>query len=244
MWAGPLATWLMQGLGARVHKVEPDARPDGTRAITGGGIYPDGRQVRPGEDSAVWHALNHGKLRLALDLTQPPDRSELIERAGCADVVIDSFSPRVLANFGLDPTRMATAWISMPAFPPGPHRAWVAYGTGIHAASGLGDQEDGTFTSPSVAYPDPVAGFTAAWTLLSILSDGGSGHHEVALASALAPLAARAGPVTPGRPPGLRLFEAGLESGEFLRLEVAGRRLDHPVGPFRNQPALAGNRPK
>ena len=68
MWAGPLATWLLARLGAKVYKVEPAVRLDGTRALFGGGIYPGGIQRRPGEDSALYQALNHGKTRVPLDL--------------------------------------------------------------------------------------------------------------------------------------------------------------------------------
>ena len=54
----------------------------------------------------------------------------------------------------------------MPVFPPGPRRHWVAYGTGVHAASGLGDVGGGGFAAPAVSYPDPLGGITAAFAAL------------------------------------------------------------------------------
>ena len=68
MWAGPLCTWLCCTLGASVVKIEPDFRRDGTRATLGGGIYPAGLRVDPGNDSALWNALNRGKQHANLDL--------------------------------------------------------------------------------------------------------------------------------------------------------------------------------
>ena len=58
----------LASLGWSVVKVEPSFRPDGFRALDGGGINPGGRQCDPGRDSAMWNALNHGKEIVDLDL--------------------------------------------------------------------------------------------------------------------------------------------------------------------------------
>ena len=220
MWAGPLATWLLGGLGAKVYKVEPAARLDGTRAIDGRGIYPGGQQRQPGEDSAIFNALNRGKNRVPLDLRDRVQRDQFLELARACDVVVDSFSPRVMPNFGLGPRVLAAApgqptVVSMPAFPPGPRREWVSYGTGVHALHGLGDRDGrpGTvpgqeaeeaeglspslsepFYAPSVTYPDPVSGFTTAFAILAAVvgRDRGRpvGRVEVPLFTAIQPLLA------------------------------------------------------
>jgi crotonobetainyl-CoA:carnitine CoA-transferase CaiB-like acyl-CoA transferase len=236
MWAGPLATWLLQTLGADIYKVEPDSRPDGTRAADGGGIYPGGVQRRPGWDSALWNALNADKQRLPLDLRQARDRDEFLAQARSADVIIDSFSPRVMPNFGLDPPALAPLAVSMPAFPPGPERDWVAYGTGIHARLGLGERSDRSFAAPAVAYPDAIAGFTGALAVMVALAGRWSGRIEVPLLSATAPLLHFGGRLGSGVPDGRLLLEAGMETGEFAEREVAGMGLAHPVGPFRFLP--------
>jgi CoA-transferase family III len=244
MWAGPLATWLLSRLGARIHKVEPAVRLDGTRAIDGGGIYPGGRQRRPGEDSGVWNALNHGKQRAPLDLRDRCQREEFVTLAASCDVVIDSFSPRVMSNFGLTerlvcgPGRPLLA--SMPAFPEGPRRNWVAYGTSIHALLGLGEEEDGSYAAPSVSYPDPVAGFTGVLAVIAALVGLERGRPlsavEVSLWSACQPLQAlgRLGAVQ-GQDfhPGEILYDAGMHDGAFVPRNVAGLQLMHPRSPFR-----------
>jgi crotonobetainyl-CoA:carnitine CoA-transferase CaiB-like acyl-CoA transferase len=243
MWAGPLATWLLDRLGATVYKIEPPVRMDGTRAIGGGGIYPQGRQRQPGEDSALWNALNRGKQIAPLDLRQLEQREQFVALARSCDVVIDSFSPRVMPNFGLS-HRIRTGpahpmFAAMPAFPPGPRRDWVAYGTGIHALTGLGDCGDEGYAAPEVTYPDPICGFTGAFAVMAALLGRDRGRPlervEVALMSATAPLTAfdPAGPLRGGGSAGQVLFDAGLAAGEFASLPVAGIPLMHPKGPFR-----------
>jgi hypothetical protein len=242
MWAGPLATWLLARLGARVYKVEPAARLDGTRAILGGGIYPGGVQRRPGEDSALFQALNNGKTRVPLDLRDPLQRDQFVALARRSDVVIDSFTPRVMPNFGLHPDVLSSSpgrpvVVSMPAFGAGYQRDWVAFGTGVHALSGLGDGGDGNFSAPSVAYPDVVAGLTAAFAVVSALvgRDRGRPQHrvETPLMQAIQPLLAF--PSQGGlwlQEAGGVLYDAGLAAAAFEPLEVAGMRLMHPSGPF------------
>ncbi|HET6812298.1 MAG TPA: CoA transferase [Acidimicrobiales bacterium] len=248
MWAGPLCTWLLGRLGATVWKVEPDVRPDGMRAFDGRGVHPDGRGSAPGTDSGLFQALNSGKARAPLDLRDAGHRRRLDDLVARSDLVVDSFSPRVMPNLGLtrdvltadDPTRLT---LSMPAFPPGPMRDWVAYGTGVHAVSGLGQMPSGVtppFASPAVTYPDPLGGLTAATSALAGFVGRRRGwtptHLEVPLQSAVLPLLALGAPSTrlADRDPGLGrrlLEEAGPEA--MALVEVAGRDLPHPVGPFR-----------
>ncbi|MBV9660731.1 MAG: CoA transferase, partial [Acidimicrobiales bacterium] len=234
MWAGPLATWLLAGLGATVHKVEPDARLDGFRATRGGGIHPYGRLREPGRDSAMWNALNRGKNRVALDLRVAADREEFARLARRCAVVVDSFSPRVMANFGFSPLPAGPVGVSMPAFPPGPHRDWVAYGSGVHAALGLGERDDGTYSPPLVSYPDPITGLTATLAILAAIVVRDLGKQveqvEVSLAAATQPLLGPgSGRLRPaGRSPGPDL----LASGSFENRRVAGLDLPHPLSPF------------
>jgi hypothetical protein len=177
MWAGPLATALLQSCGARVRKVETDVRLDGMR-----------------DTPAVYEALNAGKERLSLDLREAADREEFLDAVRAADVVVESFSRRVMPNFGLDHEALQAVnppviSVSMPAFPgDSPERDWVAYGTGVHAASGLGDLGDGAMAAPAISYPDPVAGFTAFAAIAQRLARRCPGHIEVSLLSAIQPL--------------------------------------------------------
>lgn len=241
MWAGPLATWLLQSLGWSVTKVEPSFRPDGFRSLDGRGIHPGDRQCDPGQDSAMWNALNGGKRIVDLDLRLRSDRDRFVDLAAESDVVIDSFSPRVMANFGLRLPE-GPLYASIPAFPPGPRRDWVAYGTGIHALSGLGDVGRSRPVAPAVSYPDPVAGFTAALAVAAAVTGRRRGvpigRLECPLSSAVQPLLASA---TGGGPSplvadcagvGARLFAVARSAGLLEPRTVCGRPLLHPRGVF------------
>lgn len=239
MWAGPLATWLLASLGCAVTKVEPAFRPDGLRALDGGGIHPAGRQCDPGNDSAMWNALNAGKEVVDLDLRRPADRDRFVDLAQASDVVIDSFSPRVMPNFGL-PLPEGPLYVSVPAFPPGPERHWVAYGAGVHAVAGLGDLGGGTVASPAVSYPDPVGGFTAAVAILAALSARrrglAVGRVECPLLGSVQPLlSCPPDPDLIGADPsgvGPGLLAAGRALGLFEERPVCRRLLPHPQGLF------------
>ena len=170
MWAGPLATKLLADAGARVVKIDPRARPDGMA-------------------DAPW---NDGKEIVDLDLRRTADRACFERLVSGADLVIDSFSPRVMPNLGYDPDALrainsAVTSISMPAFGAGrPERDWVAYGGGIHAVAGLGDNGDGSYSPAPFSYPDPVAGITAFVTATAMLGTGS--HVEVPLYESVLPL--------------------------------------------------------
>jgi hypothetical protein len=238
MWAGPLATWLLARLGAKVVKVEPAARPDGFRALDGRGIHPEGRSLRPGRDSALFHALNHGKATARWDLRRPADRRRFEARAAEADLVVDAFSARVMGNLGwADPPAGATR-VALCAFPPGPEREWVAYGSGVHAVSGLGDTGSGRFAPPPVSYPDPLGGLVLALggaaAMVGRRRGVGPVRVETSLLWALGPL--RPAPEPPGSPDlvlGERLLQEAVAAGLMERRPVGGRRLWHPRTIFR-----------
>ena len=129
-----------------------------------------------------------------LDLRDTDQRAEFMALVATADVVIDNFSPRVMPNLGLTHHELLAVnpriiTVSMPAFPADSRwRDRVSYGVGVHALSGLGDNGDGTFSEPAVAYPDPLAGLAAYGTVLDLLERGGPAHAEVAMLDVLRPL--------------------------------------------------------
>lgn len=211
-WAGPLATWLLAGTGARVVKVETRDRPDGFRRSRHGGPTP------------LFDALNRSKRSVDMDLRSEVGKRRFLDLVADADLVVDSFSRRVLPNFGLstadlvrDHSRLCT--LSLPAFPP-EHPFEVAYGPGIHAVRGLGDTGDGALSEPVVAYPDPLAGFTAFFAALALVTGrrNGSGvrRAEVTLFDAVGPLL--------DHPPGHAVARREADPGRRLLARAAPTR--------------------
>ena len=180
LWAGPLATSLLCSAGIRVDKLDPSCRPDGFRR-------------RP----ALYRALNAGKRRVDLDLRERSDRDRFERMVAGADLVVDSFHRRVMPNLGYAPEELRRlkpeiATLSITAFPPrSPERDWLAYGGGVHAASGLGSLAGRASPAP-IAYPDALTGLRAFGVALSLL--GGSGarpHVELSLLGSIVPLLTR-----------------------------------------------------
>lgn len=89
--AGPYATRLMADLGADVLKVEP---PEGE-------LLRHGPPFREGT-SALFSQLNSGKRCIALDLKTPAARAAILQLVPHYDVVVENFSPGVMARLGLD----------------------------------------------------------------------------------------------------------------------------------------------
>lgn len=101
--AGPFATFLLAGLGARVIKIEQRAAPDpcrqnppylGSNGVTLSRTAP--------EDVSV-SALNRlrGKYGVTLDLKQPQAREVFADLLRRADIVVDNFSSGTLDRLGV-----------------------------------------------------------------------------------------------------------------------------------------------
>lgn len=194
-WAGPLGTKLLSEAGATVVKIDPDCRPDGFRD-------------RP----AVYEHLNSGKDIVGYDLRLEPERIRFEKLLASADLLVESFSRRVMTNLGygwpeLKRLSPGLSLLSVKAFPAtGEHADWLAYGPGVHAAAGLASwsdgpvdtQQDGGQIKPvpiqtPVAYPDFLTGIAAYANASSQLSgdkgDGGT-RNEVAMSDVISPLRA------------------------------------------------------
>ena len=178
MWAGPLCTELLGRAGAHVRKVSSVARPDG---LVGTPMYDE---------------LNAHKTAIELDPRHPAGRQSLDELLATADLLVTSLSPRALTNLELLPEQICARHprlrtLAITAFEPdSPERDWIAYGTGVHAASGLGWLGDEP-RAPAYSYPDPLAGLQAARVAVDQLAGVAPQHARVSLAGAIAPLTAR-----------------------------------------------------
>ena len=184
MWAGPLCTELLARAGARVVKIEPAARLDGLRFGDGD----DGSGCSP-----MFRALNASKEIVDLDLRHCSDSDEFRRLVRHADAIVTSLSPRAIENLSLTPDDLRVdnpklKSLSLTAFPAESAEAnWVAYGTGVHAMSGLGFVDDRPI-APAFSYPDPLAGLLGCRMLLGQLAGVLAPQERVSLAQAVAPL--------------------------------------------------------
>ena len=149
VWSGPLTTRLMADFGAEVIKVE---------SLAGRGVFsgPTSRQATlieefPGKDpgehpwnrSSMFNDLNRNKLSLTLDLSKPEGVAVFKRLVKMSDVVVENYTPRVMANFGLDYAVLKTVrediiMLSMPAYGmTGPYRDFPGYGNTIEPVAGI-----------------------------------------------------------------------------------------------------------
>lgn len=178
-WAGPLATKLLADAGATVVKVDPDTRPDGFRP-------------RP----HLYRHLNGAKQVENLDLRSQADRRRFEALVAGADLVVESFSRRVMGNLGYDDAALAAlspgvARVSIRAHPDdSAERDWLGFGPGVHAVSGLAFDHRCQPPRPApVAYPDVLAGLTAYGIALRLLNPRRPrSTGEVSLRAAIEPI--------------------------------------------------------
>jgi crotonobetainyl-CoA:carnitine CoA-transferase CaiB-like acyl-CoA transferase len=94
---GPYATKLLADYGADVVKIERPDGGDGARRL--GPFFGD---VANDEGSGLFLHLNTNKRSVALNLKHPRGREILLELVREADVIVESFAPRVMPSLSLD----------------------------------------------------------------------------------------------------------------------------------------------
>lgn len=99
MWvmAGPAGTRALTDMGATVIRIESNARVDPARTL-----QPFKDNVNSLETSALFSNMNAGKLDVTINPTTPEGMSVIEDLIRWADVVTESYSPKAMANFGLD----------------------------------------------------------------------------------------------------------------------------------------------
>jgi crotonobetainyl-CoA:carnitine CoA-transferase CaiB-like acyl-CoA transferase len=101
VFAMPYAGAYLADLGAEVIKVESCHFLDTTRTITG--PYPDNATGELyWEQGGTFHTLNRGKRSLTLDFRSEAAVNIMKRLVQVSDVLLENFTPRVLARFGLD----------------------------------------------------------------------------------------------------------------------------------------------
>jgi crotonobetainyl-CoA:carnitine CoA-transferase CaiB-like acyl-CoA transferase len=160
--AGPYATRILADFGAEIIKVQSNKTETGAEINT----------------SAYFSAWNRNKRSITLDLSNPEARELFLKLTAISDIVIENFSPRVMANWGLHYQSLRAVnpeliMVSMSAMgQTGPWKDSVAFGPTIQALSGLTyltsfNKDDPL--GPGYAYGDIVAGLYAVIAILAAL---------------------------------------------------------------------------
>jgi benzylsuccinate CoA-transferase BbsF subunit len=159
--AGPYATRLLADFGAEVIKVQP-------------------RLPREEDDFArgYYNTWNRNKRGITLDMTKPDGVALARKLVLASDAVVENFTPRVMANWGLDyqnlkklkPDIIMLSLSTMGAT--GPHRDYAGFGPTIQAFSGLThltSYPGGPPLGLGSAYADHVGALFACLALLGAL---------------------------------------------------------------------------
>jgi len=197
-WAGPVATQLLGALGADVIKVEGVRRPDGLRFAAGRPPTWD----RWWEWGPVFLCSNNNKRGVSVELSTDAGRATALDLVAASDLVIENFSPRVMANLGLEWEAVTDAnpraiMVRMPAFGlDGPWRDRVGFAQTMEQATGMAwitGHADGPPVIPR-GVCDPIAGLHAAFAAVAALTlrdrDGTGLHVESTMVEAALNVAA------------------------------------------------------
>ncbi len=176
-WAGPIATRLLAEFGAQVIKVESAARPDLTRLH---GPYPENE---PGEshweEGGAFVEANWNKLGITLDFNKPQGLAIFKQLVMLSDAVVENFTPRVMANFGLDYGALRSlksdlVMVSATGFGhSGPWTNYLAMGATMAPNTGLSHltgYRDGEPMNPGTAFNDISTAIHCAFAILAALS--------------------------------------------------------------------------
>lgn len=170
--AGPYCTRLLADLGARVIKIERPGEGDEIRYTA---LQLDAGRT---DQSSYYARLNTGKEGIAIDLTRAQAREIVLDLVRSADVVVENFSPGVMARYGLDAAALRSefpglVYCSISGFgQTGPLSSMQAYAHLINAISGMMDLDRGSEAQPRVSYlqaADVLAGTHAFGAICAAL---------------------------------------------------------------------------
>ena len=203
--AGPYATFLLAGLGARVIKIENPAQGDPCRS-NAPYLGRDGVTLtRLHDDDVSASALNRlrGKLGATLNLKHPKGRDVFTDLLRVADVVVENFSAGTMDRLGVGyaharAVNPGIVFCSLSGFGAGPGSAGgKAMDTIIQALSGLmmtsGEPQDGP-VRVGVPFADMVAPLFGVIGILAALQQrertGVGQHVDVSMLGALTSMVA------------------------------------------------------
>jgi len=149
--SGPYCTRLLSDLGAEVYKIEKPVEGDEIRHI-----HP---QINPQatDQSAYFARTNAGKKSISLDFTRPESLDIVRDMVLQCDVVVENFSPGVMAKYKLDYDSLKAikpdlVYCSISGFgQTGPLKNLQAYAHLINAFSGMMELERDIINPPRVS---------------------------------------------------------------------------------------------
>jgi crotonobetainyl-CoA:carnitine CoA-transferase CaiB-like acyl-CoA transferase len=183
--AGPITTRHFGDYGAIVVKIESTKHPDSLR------VGPPFVEGKPGINRSGFFAqFNPNKLSVSIDMTNPTGR-DLARRLilEWADVVVDSFTPRVMPGWGLAYSELSKTRPDLIMLSTcmqgqtGPYRDYAGFGDQGAALSGffmLNGWPDRDPATPNGAYTDmatPHFGAAALLAALEYRARTGRGQH-------------------------------------------------------------------
>ena len=203
VWAGPFAAMHLAHLGAEVIRCESSTRPDLYRR-GGTSSPPDG--MKPSLNrSGMFNQWNQGKKSVSVDLSDPRGIEIVKGFVAESDVVVQNFGTGVMARLGLgyDELKRINPRIILTSISGygqvGPYREYLAYGPALVPLTGLASVTGFIGGKPELfgpSIPDPTAGMTAAWAVVSALDQrertGVGDHLDISLWEATGVLAIEA----------------------------------------------------
>ena len=198
-WAGPFCTLNLAHLGAEVIRLESASRSDIYRRYM---INPP--EMEAGlNTSGVFNQWSQGKKSVAVNLRAPEGIEVVKSIVAQSDVVVQNFGTGVLDRLGLGYDTLKSIkpdiiLASVSGFgQTGPYASYIGYGPSSAPLTGLCELTGYLGEGPDeigLSMPDPTAGLTAAWEVVSALArrdaTGKGDHLDVSLWEATAVLAA------------------------------------------------------
>jgi crotonobetainyl-CoA:carnitine CoA-transferase CaiB-like acyl-CoA transferase len=174
--AGPYATRTLADFGAEVIKIQTEKTATGAEAnVTG-----------------YFNAWNRNKKSITLNLSHREARGLFCRLVSSSDIVVENFTPRVMANWGLtyDTLKQFKSDVIMLSLSglgqTGPDRNFVAYGPTLQSLGGLTYLTSFSPDEPlglGYSYADPVIGLYGAISILGALEyrekTGEGGHIDL-----------------------------------------------------------------
>lgn len=174
MISGPYATRILADFGAEVLKLQTERTSTGAER----------------NDSPQFALWNRNKKSITLDLDRPNARTTFLQLVASSDVVVENFSPRVMANWGLEYDRLCEVnpnlvMLSISAMGhTGPWKNFVGFAPNFHALSGHISTTSIKCNIPpaDIGYPyaDLISGLYAALAILAAIEhrdETGSGQY-------------------------------------------------------------------